>query len=256
MDKRKHVLLDALKIGALDRSEMRLYRRGKLPGLFAQRTRVNAEIADQAVKDGLLEVTRIETTGKATVEWVRVTPQGVNLLVESESPARALEELRATLAVHQQSLPAWMAQVHARMDELAKNFENEISGVRQQLDQLTQRVVAAIERLESAPAVPTPPETPWADATRAYLEQRRQVGLGTRCPLADLFVALKEKHAELTVKEFHACLRRMHETNTITLLPSTGNGDAPGPEYALLDGPALYYYVTTGVTKSRDPVHD
>ena len=74
------------------------------------------------------------------------------------------------------------------------------------------------------------------------LDRRQQVGLGTRCPLADLFTALKEKHAELTIKQFHAGLKRLQDRRLISLLPGVGNGDTPGPEYALLDGPAIYYY--------------
>jgi hypothetical protein len=45
-------------------------------------------------------------------------------------------------------------------------------------------------------------------------------------------------------------LKRLQERQLIALLPSTGNGDAPGPEYALLDGAAVYYYV--GRAKGSD----
>lgn len=244
MDRHRLALLEALKAGSLERGEARLYRRGKLPGLFGQRTRLNAEIADQAVKDGLLEIARIETVGKTTVEWVRVTPKGLNFLLEIESPARALEELRESLALNKEGLPAWAAQMQARIDELAANFHTEIALMRDRLEQLSQRAVSAIERLEAAKAAPTPAVVPWAGETLDFLERRRQVGLGKRCPLADLFAALKERLAELTIKEFHAGLKRLHEAKTIALWPSTGNGDAPGPEYALLDGAALYYYLS------------
>jgi hypothetical protein len=248
MDRRTLALLDALKLGALERGEVRLYRRGKLPGLLGQRTRLNADIADQAVKDGLLEMARVETVGKVAVEWVRVTPKGLAFLVDSESPARALTELREALALNQQGLPVWAAQMHARIEQLATNFDAEVAGMRDRLEQLSQRAVAAIERLESARVVPELPTTPWAGETIDYLERRRQVGLGTRCPLADLFSAVREKYAELTIKDFHAGLRRMQETKAIALLPSTGNGDTPGAEYALLDGTAVYYYVSAGTT--------
>src|SRR5437867_11777917 len=93
MDQGKQALLAALKIGAQEGAEMRLYRRGKLPGLFAQRTRLNADVAHLAVEQKLLEVTRVETEGKTTIEWVRVTPQGLEFLLDSESPARALDGL-------------------------------------------------------------------------------------------------------------------------------------------------------------------
>jgi hypothetical protein len=244
MDQRKRMLFDALKLGAAEAGEQRLYRRGKLPGLFAQRTSVNAEIADAAVKDGLLEVTRVETTGKATIEWVRVTQKGQQFLVDGESPIRALEELREALAVHQQGLPAWAGQMNARIDTLSRSFVGEIEAMRQRLDQLAGNVEAALARIEAVRAEADLPETPWGPEALDALERRKQVGLGTRCPLADLFAALKETHAELTVKEFHAGLKSLQDRRLIALLPGVGSGDTPGPEYALLDGPAVFYYAS------------
>jgi hypothetical protein len=244
MDRHKFVLLEALKAAALQRGEMRLYRRGKLPGLFAQRTRLHAEVANQAVHENLLEVTRVEPIGKTPLEWVRVTQKGIDLLLESESPARALEELREALAVNQQGLPLLVAQMHGRLDELKQRFAEEVEEMRQRLDQLSQRIIQAIERIEAARSSgPLPAAVPWAQEALEYLDRRQQVGLGERCSLADLFAAIMERHAQMTIKEFHAGLKRLQERHLIALLPSTGNGDAPGPEYALLDGAAVYYYV-------------
>lgn len=243
MDQRKLALLEALKTGSLERSEVRLYRRGKLPGLFAQRTRFNAEIANEAVKEGMLEVTRVEPVGKTTVEWVRVTQKGLDYLLQSESPARVLEGLREALAVNQQGVPIWADRMYARIDELVKSFSAEVDGMRRQLDAMSQRVTQAIERLEADRAEAPQPTVPWAHETLQYLDQRHEVGLGTRCPLADLFTMLKGKHADMTIKDFHIGLKRLQESKMIALMPSTSNGDAPGPEYALLDGAAVYYYV-------------
>src|SRR5436309_3448963 len=64
MDKVTAILLEALRQGAAAGGEQRLYRSGKLPGLFAGRTTVHSELASQAVRDGLLEVVRTETKGK------------------------------------------------------------------------------------------------------------------------------------------------------------------------------------------------
>lgn len=241
MDRRRFALLEALKAGSLEGGEMRLYRRGKLPGLFAHRTRASAELAQEAIAHGLLEITRVETVGKTAIEWVRVTPKGLDVLLENESPARALEELRDTLTLNQQGLPLWAAQMHQRIDELAKNFNSEVEMMRRQLEQLSSRVVEAIERLEASRAVAPSPS--WAEESLEYLERRQQVGLGKRCSLGDLFLSLKDKHADLTIKDFHAGLKRLHDDGTIALLPSVNVGDAPGPEYALLDGPAVFYYV-------------
>jgi hypothetical protein len=240
MDRRRFALLEALKLAAAERGEMRLYRRGKLPGLLAQRTRANAEIAQKAVADGLLEVARVETVGKATIEWVRVTQKGIDFLLESESPVHALQELSALLAANQDGLPHWAARMQARIDAATQAMHAEVEVMRQQLELVSRRVAEAIERLESR-RVPTP--VPWMDETVDYLKRRQQVGLGPRCPLADLYATLKAKHVDLTIRDFHAGLRKLHEAETITLLPSAGSGDAPGPEYAMLDGPAVYYYV-------------
>jgi hypothetical protein len=222
---------------------VRLYRRGKLFGLFGQRTRANAEAANLAVQEGLLEVTRVEPIGKTTVEWVRVTQKGLDFLLESESPAHALAELRDALAVNEQGMPRWVADMNARIDALAQQLTAEVAEVRVRMEQVARRAVEAIERIEATQRVPTPDGVPWAQETLEYLDRRKQVGLGERCTLGDLFTALKEKHVDMTIKDYHAGLKRMHEGKVLALLPSPGNGDAPGPEYALLDGPVVYYYV-------------
>lgn len=243
MDQRKLALVEALKVGAQAAGETRLYRRGKLPGLFAQRTRVNGEVANQAVADGLLEMTRVETVGKTSIEWVRVTPKGLEFLLDSETPTRALEELAAAFAVNQQGVAAWAAESQARIVELSQQIASEATAMRTRLDQMALQVQAALARLETNKTEAVPATVPWGPEMLDHLERRRQVGLGTRCPLADLFTTLRDHYAELSIKDFHAGLRALHLTNTIALLPSTGNGDTPGPEYALLDGPAVYYYV-------------
>jgi hypothetical protein len=243
MDRQKFALLEALKAAALARGELRLYRRGKLPGLFAQRTRANADIANQAVQAGWLEITRVEPIGKTSVEWVRVTQKGLDFLLESESPARALAELREALALNEQGVPRWVADMNARIDALAQQMASEVAEIRVRMEAVAKRAAEAIERIEASQQTPTPETVPWAQATLEYLDSRKQVGLGERCALGDLFTALKDKHADLTIRDYHAGLKRMHEGKVLALLPSTGNGDAPGPEYALLDGPAVYYYV-------------
>jgi hypothetical protein len=239
MDQRKFMLLEALKTAALSGGELRLYRRGKLPGLFPHRTRLHAEIAGEALQAGFLEVARVEAVGKTAVEWVRVTPKGLDYLLQSESPARALDELRAVLAFNQQNMPAWLADMHRRLDELAQRFAAEIEQVRQRLDQVAERAIEAMDRIAPAAAAPVP----WAQEALAVLERRRQVGLGKRCALADLYAALKERQHDLTIREFHQGLKRLHERQLVELRADVPNGDAPGPEYALLDGPAVYYYV-------------
>src|SRR5262249_31165129 len=78
-DRVEDTLIAALKAALAEPGEQRLYRSGKLPGLFATRSGANAEAAGRALRDGLLEVVRTETKGKLSVEWVRLTPAGGGL---------------------------------------------------------------------------------------------------------------------------------------------------------------------------------
>ena len=242
MDQRKFALLEALKTGALHAGEIRLYRRGKHPGLFAQRDR---QLADEAVHDGLIEIVRVETVGKTAIEWVRVTKKGLDLLLQSESPARALEELRAVLALNEDGIPIWLADMQNRLDTLTSRFVAEVVQMKLQLDQLSNRTIDAIEQIEQAQAfAPAPPPSiAWAQDALDVLEERRQVGHGERCSLRDLFAALQETHVDLTIRDFHQGLKRLQESGLLTLLPDVPSGEAPGPEYALLDSAAVYYYV-------------
>ena len=44
------------------------------------------------------------------------------------------------------------------------------------------------------------------------------------------------------MKDFHVGLRRLHDRGVLRLLPFEGPDGPPEPEYALLDGPAMYYF--------------
>src|SRR5262245_64832138 len=96
-DKVHDALIEALRQALAAPGELRLYRAGKLPGLFAGRGGAAGEAAARAVRDGLLEVVRTEVKGKTAIDWVRVTPRGVDYLHEHESPVEVLRELRGLL---------------------------------------------------------------------------------------------------------------------------------------------------------------
>ena len=68
MDKATEALIDALKQCLADPAEQRLFKTGKLDGLFASRGGANSEAAARAVQEGLLEVVRTETKGKTTID--------------------------------------------------------------------------------------------------------------------------------------------------------------------------------------------
>jgi hypothetical protein len=244
MDKVTQTLIEALRQAA-EAGEQRLYKSGKLSGLFPGRGGANAEAAARALRDGLLEVVRAETKGKTTVEWVRATPKGVEFLHDHESPVRALDELRVALQLTQQGVPAWVAEIRGQLEALSARLTAEVQAVMRRLDGLSKRVTEALARAQGVgPPTPNDEAVPWGSEVVGYLERRRTGGVLPPCPLPELFSAVRAKYPGLLVKDFHAGLKRLQDRGVVRLLPHEGSGELAEPEYALLDGAAVYYQVT------------
>jgi hypothetical protein len=247
MDKVTSALVEALKQALTQPGEERLFRSGKLPGLFAGRTSVNAEAAARGLREGLLEVVRTDIKGKTAVEWVRLTPRGVRFLHDHESPVQALSELRDALRTTQEGVPALLAEIRQALDAVGIRLTEEVQAVAHRLDALARRVDETLERVAAPPlSDETLRAVPWAKEALAHLDRRRESGQVAPCPLGELFLAVKEPHDELTVTDFHLGLRRLHDRGVVRLLPYEGADGLPEPEYALLDGAVTYYYATPG----------
>jgi hypothetical protein len=244
MDKATETLLEALKQALAEGGEQRLYKSGKLPGLFAGRGGPNAEAAARAVRDGLLEVVRTETRGKVTTEWVRLTPRGVDFLHEHQSPLRALRDLQALLQANRTGMPLWLAEIHGELRTLGQRLTDEVQRWTHRLEALAQQVEEALRRAEAAA---TPPDgsgvVPWGPDALGYLDRRRGGGAAGECPLPELFAALRGQWPDLSVTAFHDGLRRLQDRRLLRLLPYTGAiSDLAEPEYALPDGATMWYY--------------
>lgn len=241
-------LVEALRQALAESDEQRLYKSGKLSGLFPSRNGVHAAAAEQALRDGLLEIVRTETKGKTVIDWVRPTPRGVEYLHERESPLCALQELRSTLQLNQRAVPLWLMEMRGALQAMDERLATDARKWLERLDALTRRVDETLRRLEqSAPLLP--PEIaaahPWAIDALNYLDRRRlAVGNGdtSTCPLSELFAALVRQHTDLSLRVYHEGLRRLHERRLIHLQPAVSLADLPQPEYALLEGSAVFYY--------------
>jgi hypothetical protein len=245
MDKVTSTLLAALKKALAEPGEQRLFRSGKLDGLFRSRGGAAAEAAARALRDGLLDVVRTEAKARVLIDWVRPTPKAVVFVHEQQAPTAALHELRDALQMTRMSLPVWVANLQQRLDELGGELEREMHAVSRRLDALCRRVEEAIERAEAArPRLDgeVARHIPWAGDALEHLDRRRDGGLETACPLSELFAAVRELHPALTVAEFHHGLRRLFDRGLVRLLPPEGPSAVAEPEYALLDGFATYYY--------------
>jgi hypothetical protein len=246
-DKVTEALLDGLKLALAENGrEQRLFRSGKLAGVFAGRTGVNGEAARRAIADELLNVVRTETKGKTTTEWVRLTPRGERFLHEQESPVRALDELRAALQAARDGVPAWQAEIRRDLDALAERLTEDSRQFLRTLEALTGRVEQVLRRLEQAgPDLPEPVRAavPWGLDAVAFLDRRRADGHAGGCPLPDLFAAVSVQHPGLAVSAFHDGLKRLQEERALRLLPlTTPSEELPEPEFALFDRDGVFYH--------------
>jgi hypothetical protein len=245
MERVTAIVVDALRRALAEPVEHRLYKSGKLDGLFPGRAGANGEAATKALRDGVLEITRSETKGKTVIEWVRLTPRGVEFLHEHESPVHALHELRDTLRANRQALPAWLGDMRAGLRALDDRLAADAQKWTQRLEGLGRRVEETLKRMEAVlPLVPDDiaEAVPWGIDALNYLDRRHSGGAPDDCPLPELFAALADRHRGLSVTAFHEGLRRLHQRHLLRLEPAAGKAELAQPEYALLDGGKLLYY--------------
>lgn len=244
-DKVTAILVEALKQALAEPREVRLYRAGKLAGLFAGRAGANGEAAARALREGLLEVVRTEAKGKTFIDWARPTPRAVDFIHAHESPVRALRDLQEALRATRASVPDWLVDMQRQLQELSGRLTEEAGRWTHRLDELGRRVEEALRRAEAGDGKANGQAADWAAEALAYLDRRRHGGANEQCPLPELFAALRRGHAELSVKAFHEGLRRLHDRRALRLVPFAGSpAELPEPEYALPDGATVLYYAT------------
>lgn len=243
VEKRTELILDALKRALAEPGAYRLFRSGKLAGLFPSRVGASANAALHAITDGLLETVRTEAKGKLIVEWVRVTPKGVAFVHDRDSPKAVLRELRDVIGETRAGVPAWMADAQREVTVIAEKFERQGTEILKRLDALAERVESALRRAEvSGFRVPDPmaKAVPWAESVLDYLD-RRGTTTATDCPLTELFHALRERHPTLTVPEYHTGIRRLADVRAVRLV---NGADADDPEFALIVGAEMFTNIT------------
>lgn len=239
------VLLDALKAALADPREHRLFRAGKLDGLFPSKLGLSLEAAHHALRHGFLESVRTEAKGPVSVEWVRIAPSGVEFVYSHDSPRSVLGEMRNVLVSAKAGVPGMMAGVQEELKALATRFAAEIDGYTKRLDALTQRVEEAIRRMDSTgPMLADPLQAliPWGYDALIYLDQRKQTRRADPCTLAELFEALLPKHPALDISQFHDGLRRLADNRAVKM-HAVPPDSIDRPEYALIDGSKMLYHV-------------
>jgi hypothetical protein len=248
VDKITEILVESLRQAVTEPGERRLFKSGKLAGLFSSRTGPAAEAAARALSEGLLEVVRTEAKSKTAIEWVRFTPRAVHFLHEHESPVRALGELQSLLQTSRDAIPQWLQALQRDLAELGNRLTEEARAWSHRLEILSGNVEEALRRADAAQVQLANGHTsavPWALDALIYLDRRRQTGCPAECPLPELFAALRLQRPDLSVSAFHEGLRRLQDHRTVRLLPFAGSpAELSEPEYVLLDGATVLYYVT------------
>jgi molybdenum-dependent DNA-binding transcriptional regulator ModE len=239
----EQTLLAALRTALAEPAEQRLYKSARHPGIFDER----GPAPERALHDRLIEIVRTETRGGHTTEWARITPAGVRYLHAHDSPRAVLQELRATLQVSREGLPAWRDAFERQMRELTARLADDMHRLVHRFDALSQRVEEALKKLDAAtPALVNgvAQSVSWAGDALTYLDQRVASGAAADCPMPELFAAVREHRPELSLTEFHDGLRRLADYRAVALKPFAGPPERlTEPEYALLEGASVLYFV-------------
>ena len=240
-ERRRELLLDGLKAAIAAPGEHRLFRFGRLTGLFPSRAGLSSEAASQALRLGLLETTRTETRGKLVVEWVQATTRAVGYVHEHDSPKSVLRELKDVLQATRDGVPAWMKEAKAELADISYRFDRRASAILKRLDDVAERVESVLRRAEAkAPSVAEPVGrvVPWAVDALEYLDHREESGAAAPCPLPELFHAVRLKFPELPLPAFQDGVKRLHDLRAVRLAESDMMGE---PEHAVVaDGRLMY----------------
>jgi DNA-binding PadR family transcriptional regulator len=247
MDDRHHdVLLKALQTALNHGAEMRLYGSGKLQGLFPSRSSASASAATAAVRDGLLEITRTDIKGKASIEWVRITPKGVEFLHGNTTPLGVLRDLRRELTAARDGAPVFLNALQQEWQETTRRLHDQVQQAVYRLDALADRVEEALRRADIL-GQPLPngvaKSVAWGQIVLDYLDQRYEAGAPENCPLSELYSAVRRQVDGLTLLDFQDGIRRLHDHRVVQLRPFPESADClPEPEHAIVDGATVLYF--------------
>jgi len=233
---RTEILLDALKIAIATPGEHRLFRSGKLRGLFHSKVGLAMEASLMALREGLLETLRTEVKGKIVIEWVQATPKAMSFIDDNDSPKSILRELKSVLSTTRAGVPQWLMDAKQETANLTARFEKRATEILRRLDELTIRVESALRRAETnihAIAEPVSRVVPWAIEALEYLDRRSLSGIAGDCSFPELFHAIRVKFPELSLAAFQNGLRRLHDVRAVRLTPAS---DQSEPEFALVVG--------------------
>ena len=198
----------------------RLYGNGRSPGLFPSNTASSRRLAEQLCAREYLEVGQADNG----IQEARITERGRQWVLQKENTRLLLEDLLRAAEAQVDRLQS-MQSVWAQYHEQLEQHRSDVARVLERLPQQS-------EHLSIEPFV--------VDHLSGY----QQSGQPGDCSLAELYHRLIDRHAGITIGQFHDCLRAMHRAGRLRLAPWTGPlYQLPEPALALLIGHEVLYYV-------------
>ena len=243
-DRVNELLVETLSQALAMPGEHRLFRAGKLEGLFPGKAAASVEAAEFALSEGLLQRVRVEVRGKTEIEWVQIAPKGVEFLHAHESPVHALHEMRATLRANQLAIPVWLDTMRSGLRDLETRLSTDADRWLERLHAMDRRISDTLRRVEAAaPIVPADvlESHPWAIDALNYLDRRASAGATDACSLPELFTAVAGHHATLSLSAFHEGLRCLRKRRAVMLMPADDSATMTRPEFAMLDAGGVFY---------------
>jgi hypothetical protein len=232
-DKSTQLILDALTRAAGEPAGVPLHGTKAVQGLFPASTQ-GKQAGRRCLDEGLIQLTRTETRGKATVDVCALSDKGLNYLLSQVSPKEVLEDLVRVLEARQTQVDELIAtaqQVHSSVEALKAAAEHVLKQLR------THPTPVA--------GAPANGDDLWTGTILNHLAGWHQARKSEDCPLPELYQKARQATPSLTVGHFHDGLRLLHDQGQIYLHPWTGPlCDIPEPPYALLVGHQIAYYAS------------
>lgn len=253
-----------------------LQKAGKNPGIFPAGA-TGKKLADEAINRGLVHegepVAPAKKGGKPKPQY-RITPKGLQFVLDRDSPKEALNALQVALREMTAQLPgkqettfpleelreslnSQYQQFQAALTQAAADSDKRIQERNQKIDRLTgtiQAVEKAVERASKQPAIPVPSPTPpkespmsgsnaWTKEIEQFLVTRRENGTVGDCTLPELFTFLRQREPELSIGHYHDALRKLHTEDRIRLSGWSGPlENLPQPNLAMFIAHKVMYY--------------
>jgi DNA-binding PadR family transcriptional regulator len=228
----RQAALDALASSLGDPAPKLLTGKGT-EGFFKGTAAAVKPLVELSLSEGWLEDTGEKTAGKNPKSLYRVTPKGRQAILDNNPTRKLLETL----------------------DQSTKSQLGQLQGVSAVLKSLSGAIQDVLEKVKNAPPPTlavgpqfngngsTNGHAPADEVQRQIITRIRNHSIHNPITLPELFKELNARWPELSLGEFHDCVRRLWKQGQIKLGPYTRSYGVIASDYEamFLDGQVMYY---------------